>query len=138
MKYVDTSAVLRVLFHEPGPTVTFSAGDVAVASELLEIEAFRAVDRERWIGNLNDHEVAHKRKELTDILGMLDLAPMDRNVVDRAKASFSVNLRTLDAIHVATAEVVAHEAGETLEFWTHDERQALAALSRGLTVRGLP
>ena len=28
--------------------------------------------------------------------------------------------------------------GEPLEFWTHDERQATAAMSRGLTVRGLP
>lgn len=27
-------------------------------------------------------------------------------------------------------------AGEALEFWTHDDRQAIAALSRGLTVRG--
>jgi hypothetical protein len=45
----------------------------------------------------------------------------------------------LDAIHVATAEILAAEAeGESLEFWTHDERQATAAMSRGLTVRGLP
>jgi hypothetical protein len=27
-------------------------------------------------------------------------------------------------------------AGEALEFWTHDARQATAALSRRLTVRG--
>jgi hypothetical protein len=48
-----------------------------------------------------------------------------------------VNVRALDAIHVATAEVLAAEAqGEPLEFWTHDDRQATAALSRGLTVRG--
>jgi len=48
-----------------------------------------------------------------------------------------VNVRALDAIHVATAEVLASEAeSEVLEFWTHDERQASAALSRGLTVHG--
>ena len=27
--------------------------------------------------------------------------------------------------------------GEALEFWTHDERQATAAISCGLTVRGV-
>ena len=27
MKYVDTSAVLRVLFAEPGPSVPLAAGD---------------------------------------------------------------------------------------------------------------
>jgi predicted nucleic acid-binding protein len=68
---------------------------------------------------------------------MLDLAPVDRTVIDRAKGSFAVNLRALDAIHVATAEILAAEAeGESVEFWTHDDRQAAAALSRGLTVRG--
>lgn len=49
-----------------------------------------------------------------------------------------VDVRALDAIHVATAEILAAEAdGEVLEFWTHDDRQATAALSRGLTVRGI-
>jgi hypothetical protein len=46
-------------------------------------------------------------------------------------------VRALDALHVATAEVLAAEAGDDpLEFWTHDDRQANAAASRGLTVRG--
>ena len=68
---------------------------------------------------------------------MLDLAPIDGAVIDRAKSSFAVNVRALDAIHVATAEILAAEGnGEPLEFWTHDERQATAALSRGLTVWG--
>ena len=68
---------------------------------------------------------------------MLDLVPVDGAVIDRAKSSFAVNVRALDAIHVATAEVLAcGRIGELLEFWTHDERQATAALSRGLTVRG--
>jgi hypothetical protein len=58
-------------------------------------------------------------------------------VIGRAKSPFAVNVRALDAIHVATAEILATEAdGEPLEFWTHDDRQATAALSRGLTVRG--
>jgi predicted nucleic acid-binding protein len=137
MKYVDASAVLRLLFAEPGPAVALSAGDRAVSSALIEVEAFRAVDRERLLGNLDDRQTALKRKELTDLLAMLDLAPVDRLVIDRAKSSFAVNVRALDAIHVATAELLTAEAeGEPLEFWTHDDRQATAALSRGLTVYG--
>ncbi len=138
MKYVDTSAVLRVLFAEAGPVVPLGTGDTVVSSELLEVEAFRALDRERLIGNLNDAETAMKRKELADLVAMLDLAPIDRGVIDRAKSSFAVNVRALDAIHVATAEMLAAEAGaELLEFWTHDDRQRIAALSRGLVVHGL-
>jgi predicted nucleic acid-binding protein len=137
VKYVDASAVLRVVFSEPGPKVPLVAGDRLASSHIVEVESFRAVDRERLLGNLDDIQTATKRKDLTDFLAMLDLVPVDGAVIDRAKSSFAVNLRALDAIHVATAEVLASEAGgEPLEFWTHDERQATAALSRGLTVRG--
>ncbi len=138
MKYVDASAVLRVLFVEPGPSVSLAAGEHVVSSQLVEVEAFRAVDRERLLGNLGDAETAIKRKELTDLLAMTDLAPVDGMVIDRAKGSFAVNLRAIDAIHVATAQLLfAAAEGEPLEFWTHDERQAVAAISRGLTVRGV-
>ena len=137
MKYVDASAVLRVVFAEPGPSIPLSDGDRVVSSQLVVVEAFRAVDRERLVGHLDDKETAVKRKELGDLIAMLDLAPIDDAVIDRARSSFAVNVRALDAIHVATAEILAAEAeGEPIEFWTHDERQMTAALSRGLTVRG--
>lgn len=138
MKYVDASAVLRVLFSEPGPSVPLAGTGRVMSSKVVEVETFRAVDRERLLGNLDDTETAIKRKELADLLAMLDLASIDDAVIERAKSSFAINVRALDAIHVATAEVLAVEgAGEPLEFWTHDERQAAAALSRGLSVRGL-
>ncbi len=137
MKYVDASAVLRVVFVEPGTSVPLLAGDHVVSSRLVEVETFRAVDRERLLGRLSDAETAIKRKELTELLAMTDLAPVDGAVIDRAKSSFAVNLRAIDAIHVATAELLAAADGEPLEFWTHDERQATAAISRGLTVRGV-
>lgn len=138
MKYVDASAVLRVLFSEPGPTIPLAGGGRVVTSQLLEVEAFRAVDRERLLGHIGDEETARKRKELMDLLAMLDLVPIDNMVIARARSSFAVNVRALDAIHVATAEVLVNEAqGELLEFWTHDNRQATAALSRGLTVCGV-
>lgn len=137
MKYVDASAVLRLLFAEPGVSVPLTGGDRVVSSRLVEVETARAVDRLRLLGQLDDQETAVKRKELADLVAMLDLAPVDDLVIDRAKGSFAVNLRALDALHVATAEILASEAtGEALEFWTHDQRQAVAALSCGLTVRG--
>jgi predicted nucleic acid-binding protein len=138
VKYVDASVVLRVLFSEPGPRVPLAVGDRVSSSQLVEIEAFRAVDRERLLGNLDDETTGIKRKELGDLLAMLDLVPIDGAVIDRARSSFAVNVRALDAIHVATAEILVAEAhGEPLEFWTHDNRQATAALSRGLTVLGV-
>lgn len=138
MKYVDASAMLRILFAEPGITMPIRPGDQLVSSHLVEVETFRAIDRVRLLGQLDDRQTAMKRKELTQFLFMLDLVPVGQAVIDRAKSSFAVNLRALDALHVASAELLAAEAGvEPLEFWTHDERQATAALSRGLDVRGL-
>jgi predicted nucleic acid-binding protein len=130
--------VLRIIFAEPGPSVTLVAADRVMSSQLIEVETFRAVDRERLLGKLDDVETARKRKELSDLLAMLDLVPIDGAVIQRARSSFAVNVRALDAIHVATAEVLQTEAAaEPLEFWTHDTRQATAALSRGLDVRGV-
>lgn len=139
MKYVDASAVLRILFHEPGSAVSLAGGDRLVSSQLVVVETFRAVDRERLLGHLDDNDTATKRGELAHLLAMMDLATVDDTVIARAKSAFAVNVRAIDAVHIATAEILAAEANddETLEFWTHDERQASAALSRGLVVRGV-
>ena len=56
-------------------------------------------------------------------------------IAERAGGEFGVVVRSLDAIHVATAEVLAN-SGERVELWTHDTRLADAARSRGLDVRG--
>jgi len=138
VNYVDASAVLRVLFHEAGPSVSFSAGGPFASSQIVVVETHRAVDRARLLGLLDDHETATKRSELAELLAMMDLATVDDTVIARAKTAFAVNVRALDAIHIATAEILAAEVNdEVLEFWTHDERQGTAALSRGLAVRGM-
>lgn len=138
MKYVDSSAVLRVLFRESGPTVPLSDGDFVVSSELLEVEVLRALERVRLLGQISDEIAEERRTELFAFLDRLDLVPIDRLVIARAGAPFPVQVRSLDALHVATAELLISESdGALLEFWTHDQRQALAAQSRGLTVRGV-
>lgn len=57
-------------------------------------------------------------------------------IIDVARAPFPVPVRALDAIHVATAQWLLPQVGG-IAFWTHDHRQALAALSRGLDVAGI-
>jgi predicted nucleic acid-binding protein len=137
IQYVDASAVLRVLFGESGPAVPLGEHHV-ISSQILGVEAFRAIDRERLLGHLDDLETSRKRKELSDLLTMIDLVAVDDEVLDGARGSFSVVLRALDAIHVTTARIVAREAlGESVEFWTHDDRQGNAARSAGLNVLGL-
>lgn len=50
MKYVDASALLRILFAEPGLAVPLVDGERVVSSQLVEVEVARAVDRERLLG----------------------------------------------------------------------------------------
>lgn len=134
--YFDASAILRILFHEDGPSAPLRPGGEAASSQLVEVETFRALDRERLLGNLDDETTAVKSKELSELLAAMHLAPISEEVLAMARATFPVIVRSLDAIHVATAQLLLREAGP-LEFWTHDQRQANAALSRGLDVRGL-
>ncbi len=133
--YLDASALLRVLFGEPGERVSLRRGVIAVSSKILEVECFRALDRVRLEGHLNDREIARKTKELLTLLAKLHLIAVSDEVITLARSNFPVNVRTLDAVHVASAEIVMGAVGP-LEFWTHDARQATAALARGLEVRG--
>jgi len=133
--YADASALLRVLFAEPGPALPLGRGVVVLSSKLVEVEAARALDRGRLTGHLDDQQTARKHRELAELLGRVHLAPIDDHVVERARQSFPVSVRALDALHVATAELLARHAGP-LQFWTHDTRQAVAAESRGLEVHG--
>ena len=101
------------------PAIALTPGDRVVSSQLVEVETFRAVDRERLLGRLDDLQTAVKRKELTELLAMIDLAAVDTTVIARAKGAFPVNVRALDAIHVATAEMLETEAlDDAVEFWT--------------------
>ena len=63
--------------------------------------------------------------------------PVSREIVDLARATFPVPVRALDAIHVATAQWLERETGTPVDFWTHDHRQAIAALCRALRVSGV-
>jgi hypothetical protein len=53
-----------LLFAEQRPAVPLSAGERAISSELIEIEACWTVDRGRLLGNLDHRQTTVKRKEL--------------------------------------------------------------------------
>lgn len=89
-----------------------------------------------FAGELSDLELARKHRELTALLGRLHLFPVSDEVILRARASFPLSVRALHAVHVATALQVFAEV-DSLEFWTHDEASAAAAITAGLEVRGI-
>ncbi len=95
--YLDSSALVKLVLTEPesGRLETFLGEDVGrVSSALASVELIRAVRAH------GDRAIAEARK----LLGAIDLIPLDEPLLDRAGSIGPPALRSLDAIHVATAE----------------------------------
>jgi predicted nucleic acid-binding protein len=135
--YVDTSVLLRVVLGEPGVLAEWTTIDLAVASELTRVEALRTIDRARIVVQLPDEEVALRREAVLAILGGFHIAGVNATVLERAADPFPTLVRTLAAIHLATALLVRAEH-EDLLFATHDRQLATAARAVGFQVLGAP
>lgn len=92
-----------------------------VSSALLSVEAIRACAR---------YGTAYAREARAWLEGIA-LLPMDGSVLDEAASLEPPTLRSLDAIHLATALSVRDEVGA---LFTYDQRLADAAESHGLPV----
>jgi predicted nucleic acid-binding protein len=134
--YVDTSALLRLVLHEPGALQELLSCEALVSSELIAVESLRTIDRLRLQGMLSPEEAASRRATVSEWLEAIDLVLVQRPVLSRASEPFPTPLGTLDALHLATALVWRDRTHKALIVATHDRDLALAARSFGLEVRG--
>ena len=118
MIYLDTSVAMAHLFAEDrrAPEGIWAGG--VVSSRLLEYEVWTRVNG-RGAGGTHGETV---RALLGRIL-LVELAPV---VLARVLQPFPVPVRTLDAIHLATALYLT-EARARVELATFDERMRAAA-----------
>jgi len=135
--YVDASVLLRIVFGEPAKLPEWEAIETPVASPLVEVECLRTVDRFRLEGELTDDEIARRREEVYRFMSSMVIVELDRAVLTRASQPLSTILRTLDAIHLASALVWREQSEADLTMATHDPALALAARSYGLPVVGI-
>jgi uncharacterized protein len=122
--YLDASAFVKLAVEEPETAALrrFLAdrGQRRVSSALLRTEALRAV---RHLG-------AEALATVREGLRRVDLVGIDDRILDAAGTLEPRVLRTLDAIHVATAMAV----GDDLEaIITYDERMVESARLLGLS-----
>ena len=127
--------VLRVVLGQPGPRAPLGADEVVVSSELVRIEVMRTLDRLRVSGALSDGEHLARSTSALALLATMHLFPLADEVVDASCEKYAIEVSSLCAIHVATALQVSREV-DGLQVWTHHPPQAIAALTRGLDVRG--
>jgi predicted nucleic acid-binding protein len=133
--YVDTSVLLRVVLGEPNSLREWRTIDFALCSEITRVEALRTIDRARIRLGLADAEVARQRGDVLDVLDAFHIARLDQAVLDRAAEPFPTTLRTLDAMHLATA-LLARIEHQDLVLATHDAEMALGARALGFRVVG--
>lgn len=135
--YLDSSVLLRVVLGD-GPRLSeWSRITNASSNEIARVECLRVLDRLRLSGTMDDRELARRRATMLDLLSGVEMIRLNRAVLDRAAEAFPTQLRTLDAIHLASA-LLLRVRRPSLKFATHDDGLGTAAQAVGLRVIGLP
>ena len=134
--YVDASVFLRLVLGERGALVEWKDVDDAVTSELTQVECLRTLDRLRLRSGVPFAELAARRALVYRLLDEVTQVEISREVLARASQPLPASAGTLDAIHLATAMLVAEQDGEPISLATHDAELGLAARAVGLDVIG--
>ncbi len=122
--YLDSSAIVKLVVREPETDALLAFLEprrVRVTSALARVEVVRAVRR-------------HGRSATTRATATLDALSqlaIDDSLLDGAAAINADQLRSLDAIHLASAQQLE---GELDVLVTYDERMHAAARALGLPV----
>lgn len=124
MIYVDSCAVVKLILDEDHTRalkahLTSKPAEM-VSSELTKVEVCRTLIR------LSQREA--NREVADNLLAKIAKLPMNA-VLDLAADLDGPNLRSLDALHVATAQMLGPAV---TEFITYDKRLAKAATDAGL------
>jgi len=135
--YLDTSTVLRVILGQPRPLAIWNKWEEAFTSEILGLEARRALDRLRLESALDDEGIATLQGELARIESTIGTISLTRSVLRRASLPMATPVKTLDAFHLASALLLREYRHEQLLFATHDARQAIAARALGFECVGV-
>jgi hypothetical protein len=131
--YVDSSVVLRPLFAQPARLRSWGQWSAAYSSELLGIECRRAIDRLRLSDLYDDDQVGTSTQELIHIERTIRRIRLTRSIIRDASKTMPTIVKTLDAIHLASAIAMRERRGIELLFATHDTQQAIAARALGFT-----
>jgi uncharacterized protein len=124
MIYLDSSALLKLLFEESESAalaqwVSEQAGTPMVTSELAKVEVVRAAR------HLDADAVPAARV----LMSQLDLIPLNSGLLEQAADVGEPLLRTLDAIHLASALSIQ---ADLTAFLAYDIRLVAAAKAAGI------
>ena len=123
MIYLDTSVALAHLLAEDRSPPAALWTEILVSSRLL--------DYELWV-RLHARGLAASHGEaVRDLVARVALLELAAPVLERALEPFPTPVRTLDALHLATAEFLARQ-GQAVRLATYDGRVRAAAAAMGM------
>ena len=137
--YFDTSALVKRYVNEPGrrEVLQLLRRHDIVTSAILQVEVRSALRRRASEGTLDPARVAEILRRVASDRAYWTLVEVGSEVLAAAEALVATHpLRTLDAIHVASAQVFKnHLATTAFIFASADGRQSATAAALGMTVR---
>lgn len=130
--YLDSSLVLRyVIQSETAIQQAIVLGGL-FSSELLKIECQRVLHRCRMTGEFDDAALAEAYSRLEEVLSGVALYGLSEAVKSYAAGAFPLPVKTLDALHLATALLFQQEnSGEKVVVFTTDNAMNLCARALG-------
>jgi hypothetical protein len=131
--YIETSALLRiVLEHDAGLRAALASAGKLVASALTFVEAERGLARAARDQRIDPAQRREGQRWVRAVAKSCDTMALDADVLDRARGEFPAEpIRTLDALHLATALIWDETFGE-LTIASCDERVRANAAALGL------
>jgi predicted nucleic acid-binding protein len=135
--YVDSSVVLRFVLQQPDPLMALLECDDRVTSFVTEVECLRAVEAARLRHQLSIDESGERRQVAYAHLRRMRRLLPSLSILRRAGDPYPVAIKSLDAIHLATALVWRDRRAPDLVFATHDRQLGRAAAALGFEVFGL-
>ena len=134
--YLDSSVLLRIILGQSNRLREWKAITQGVASQLVEVECLRTLDRLRLAGHISDRELSERRETVFRLLAEVHVIQLSRAILTRASQPFPTHLGTLDALHLATALLWMETKDADLTMATHDTALATCARACGLRVVG--
>jgi predicted nucleic acid-binding protein len=130
--YLDTSVILAY-FLESNASLDRMSTDVSVgSSRLLWVEFSRVLDRALRGGTLKAEEAVDIRRGFEETSRTINRLRLTEGILQRAEASFPLVIRTLDALHLASAVAwLGQDDPMNMEIWTLDRQFNLCAAAMG-------
>jgi predicted nucleic acid-binding protein len=123
--YLDTSAILRAILESgtsPDIETRIRSAEILLTSRLSTVEASRAINRLRHLGQVGETQLADVEREIESLWSRCEVWELTPAICESARRiAPNKLLRALDALHLATF-ILARQRIADLEMLTVDQR----------------